>query len=107
VDGSPAGQKPGGTGQQKAPSKDFRIARIEMLIPPGKIESACHQGLNIHFPIAPSLVRRTVGTASFLSFGKPEKVALELLRSGNECIRLSQFTAHQIFLAARYIGATV
>jgi hypothetical protein len=27
---------------------------------------------------------KTVGTVSFLNFGKPEKVALELLRSGNE-----------------------
>jgi hypothetical protein len=40
--------------------------------------------LNVHFPIAPSLVRRTVKTVSFLDFGKPEKVALELLRSGNK-----------------------
>jgi hypothetical protein len=28
---------------------------------------------------------KTVGTVCFLNFGKPEKVALELLRSGNEC----------------------
>jgi hypothetical protein len=27
---------------------------------------------------------KTVGTVSFLNFGKPEKIALELLRSGNE-----------------------
>jgi hypothetical protein len=27
---------------------------------------------------------KTVGTVSFLNFGKPEKVDLELLRSGNE-----------------------
>ncbi len=27
---------------------------------------------------------KTVGTVSFLNFGKPEKVVLELLRSGNE-----------------------
>jgi Protein of unknown function (DUF3828) len=27
---------------------------------------------------------KTVGTVSFLNFGKPEKVALELLRSGNQ-----------------------
>jgi len=27
---------------------------------------------------------KTVGTVSFLNFGKPEKVTLELLRSGNE-----------------------
>jgi hypothetical protein len=27
---------------------------------------------------------KTVGTVSFLNFGKPEKIALELLRSGDE-----------------------
>jgi hypothetical protein len=27
---------------------------------------------------------KTIGTVSFLNFGKPEKIALELLRSGNE-----------------------
>jgi hypothetical protein len=35
VDGFPAVGCRGGMGQQKSPSKDFRIARTEMLIPPG------------------------------------------------------------------------
>jgi hypothetical protein len=35
VGGFPAVGCRGGMGQQKSPSKDFRIARTEMLIPPG------------------------------------------------------------------------